>query len=78
MDKTGDYEAFGVLIDKVGVCESYSRAFQYICQRIGVENLRVVGDSQGIGHMWNMISLDNDWYHMYLTWDDGTGSKEIY
>lgn len=78
MDKTGDYEAFGVLIDKVGVCESYSRAFQYICQRIGVENLLVVGDSQGIGHMWNMISLDNDWYHMDLTWNDGTGSKEIY
>lgn len=78
MDKTGDYEAFGVLVDKVGVCESYSRAFQYICQRIGVENLLIIGESQGIGHMWNMISIDNQWYHMDLTWDDGTLKSEIY
>ncbi len=78
MDKTGDYEAFGVLTDKVGVCESYSRAFQYICQRIGVENLLIVGESQKIGHMWNMISIDDQWYHIDLTWDDGERKKEIY
>lgn len=78
MDKTGDYEAFGVLVDKVGVCESYSRAFQYICQRIGVENLIIVGESENIGHMWNMISIDNEWYHCDLTWDDGVGKNEIY
>ena len=78
MDKRGDYEAFGVLTDNVGVCESYSRAFQYICQRIGVENLLIVGESQGIGHMWNMISIDGEWYHNDLTWDDGENPDEVY
>lgn len=66
----GTYEAFGVLIDGTGVCESYSRAFQYMCQCIGVDNILVVGLSDSEPHMWNMIRLDEDWYHSDLTWDD--------
>ncbi len=78
MEAEHDYEASGVLVMKSGVCESYSRAFQYICQRIGIKNLLVVGQCGDEGHMWNMINIDNQWYHMDLTWDDGETDDEIY
>lgn len=71
LSRKNSYECIGVLLDKYGVCESYSRAFQYACQRIGVNCMLVVGQSEGEGHMWNMLMLENDWYHMDLTWDDG-------
>lgn len=74
----GVYEAFGVLVDGTGVCESYSRAFQYLCQCIGVDNILVVGLSGNEPHMWNMIRLDDDWYHSDLTWDDEDGGTIIY
>ena len=74
----GVYEAFGVLVDGTGVCESYSRAFQYLCQCIGVDNILVVGLSGDEPHMWNMIMLDDDWYHSDLTWDDEDNGSIIY
>ncbi len=78
MEEYGTYEAFGVLVYQTGVCESYSRAFQYLCQRIGVENLLVVGTDTEEPHMWNMVMLDGEWYHSDLTWDDGEGTAVWY
>ena len=77
-DENSDYEAFGIMVKGKGVCESYSRAFQYLCQRIGLECILVVGDCDGEGHMWNMIQLEGDWYHMDLTWDDGDDGEIYY
>ena len=74
----GVYEAFGVLVDGTGVCESYSRAFQYLCQCIGVDNILVVGLSGDEPHMWNMIMIDGDWYHSDLTWDDEDSGSIVY
>ncbi len=71
------YEALGVLVKGRGVCESYARAFEYVCQKMGLDNLIVVGDA-GEPHMWNMIKIDGEWYHIDLTWDDGDGNDIYY
>ncbi len=73
LESDGAYEAFGVLTAGSGVCESYSRAYQYLCQCIGVDNLLVVGTSNDEPHMWNMVMLGGEWYHADFTWDDGDG-----
>lgn len=73
-----DYEAFGIMVKGKGVCESYSRAFQYICQRIGLQCILIVGDCEGEGHMWNMLQIEGDWYHIDLTWDDGDNGEIYY
>ena len=75
LESDGAYEAFGVLTAGSGVCESYSRAYQYLCQCIGVDNLLVVGTSNDEPHMWNMVMLGGEWYHADFTWDDGDGIK---
>lgn len=74
----GTYEAFGVLNTGSGVCESYSRAYQYLCQCIAVDNILVVGLSDDEPHMWNMVQLDGEWYHADLTWDDGDNNMIDY
>ena len=78
LDGDGAYEAFGVLTTGSGVCESYSRAYQYLCQCIGVDNILVVGMSGDDPHMWNMVRLGDDWYHADLTWDDGDNGEIDY
>lgn len=75
LESDGAYEPFGVLTAGSGVCESYSRAYQYLCQCIGVDNLLVVGTSNDEPHMWNMVMLGGEWYHADFTWDDGDGNE---
>lgn len=78
LDGEGAYESFGVLTTGSGVCESYSRAYQYLCQCIGVDNILVVGMSNEEPHMWNMVMIDGKWYHSDLTWDDGDNNEIDY
>lgn len=52
------------------VCEGYAKTFQYILNMKGIDNIYIIGNANGGGHAWNMISIANTWYYMDLTWDD--------
>lgn len=52
------------------VCEGYAKTFQYILNIKEIDNLYVIGNANGGGHAWNVISIGNKWYYMDLTWDD--------
>lgn len=69
----------GVLVDGQGVCESYSRAFQYICKKINIPCILVCGYTTE-SHMWNQIQLDGKWYNVDLTFGDPVfgSNKEKY
>lgn len=71
--KTNDpmvYTTYGALVNGKAVCEGYSRAMQLLCDKVGIPCGLIYGSSRGEGHMWNIISLDDDWYHLDVTWDD--------
>lgn len=73
------HTAYGALIDGSAVCDGYSRAAQLLFLRSGVECLLVIGVcTNGIGHAWNMVKLDGSWYHLDVTWDDGSLSKDYF
>ena len=72
-DRNGEntvYTAYGALVNGHAVCEGYARAFKLLCYYAGLECILVTGDSKGVGHMWNMVRLDGNWYHVDATWDD--------
>lgn len=71
-------EADGPLLNGKALCEGYSKAFMYLCQKSGIECICIAGYS-GENHMWNMIKLDGEWYHMDTTWDDPrvSGDKQV-
>jgi len=62
----------GVLINGKALCEGYAKSFAYLCQLMGIECICVIGDSDG-PHMWNLVKLDGEWYHMDTTFDDPIG-----
>lgn len=68
-----DHNAYGVLIDGIGVCESYAKAMYELCKAAGVECIYVTGTGNGGDHAWNMVKLDDgQWYNVDVTWDDPT------
>lgn len=71
-------EADGSLIYGKALCEGYSKTFMYLCQSAGIECICVSGSSKNEPHMWNMIKLDGEWYHVDVTWDDPIGGRGRY
>lgn len=72
-NKDGDgliHSAYGALVQKVAVCDGYSRAFAYLLRQAGIECTIAHGSSRGEGHAWNMAKINGSWYHVDVTWAD--------
>ena len=67
-----NWNAYGILCNGYGVCESYSEAFQVICHAVGIECTGVTGDAGG-PHKWNAVKIDGEWYQCDITFDDPLG-----
>ena len=68
------HNMYGALVDGKAVCEGYANAFLYLCRVAQIECLSVKGDFNGFNgtqaHMWTMVKLENEWYHIDVTADD--------
>ena len=64
------YEAYGVLVLKTGVCDSYRKAFQIFMDILEIPCEGVSGTGNGGLHAWNVVTLDGERYHIDVTWDD--------
>ena len=75
------YTAYGALIEGKAVCAGYSKAFQHIAHKAGLETIYVSGIANNGGgyesHAWNKVKLDGDWYNIDVTWDDPVSSKPM-
>lgn len=66
--------AYSAIVRHITVCAGYSRAFQYMMQKVGIPCAYVLGIAGGGYHAWNMLELDGDYYMMDVTWDDPLGN----
>ncbi len=60
---------YSVLINRNSVCTGYAKAAQYLLGLIGVHSELVFGkfhaDKSDRGrHVWNIVKIDGDWYHV--------------
>ena len=67
--------AYGALVQGTAVCAGYAHAYQLLMQRVGIPTWYVTGTSvspagQIVGHAWNLVLLDGEWYYTDVTWDD--------
>lgn len=60
----------GMVTDGYGICEAYATTFQLMCRMAGIESQIVTGEVNGVGHMWNIVKIDGDYYHVDVTNDD--------
>lgn len=60
-----------VLLHRASVCAGYSKAFQYILNRMGFFCTYITGTIRDGGeHGWNLIRIDDAYYHVDVTWGD--------
>ncbi len=73
LEKMGD-TVYSVLVSGKSICEGYARTVQILLDKLGIENYLVTGDTESDGeilpHMWNVVNIDGDNYHLDVTWDD--------
>lgn len=63
---------YGVLKYRSAVCVGYATTFRLFMQMMGIECM-VVHDSS-LGHSWDLVKLDGEWYHTDCYFDSDTGS----
>ncbi len=66
-----------VFIGKKSVCNGYSKAAQYLLNKLGVECTLVTGTvttkrSSGVRHAWNLVLCNDSYYYMDVTWGDSS------
>lgn len=69
------------LLKRKGVCSNYAALFQACCQSVGIQSYAIEGYIRQngklilIGHMWNAINVDNQFYNIDATWAAGYVEK---
>ncbi len=59
-------KAYGPLFEGYGLCGGYTDAMALFLDYYNIPNYKVISEN----HTWNVVYLDNKWYHLDLTWDD--------
>ena len=64
----GNFDAFSLFRDGVGVCQAYALAFMALGRAAGLEVDMVT--SREMDHAWNHVRVRDAWYHVDVTRDD--------
>ena len=71
----GDTTAFQALTKGTVDSQGVACAFKAICDRMGVECLVVNGRMDKLSHFWNIIKIEDSYYHMDITFLDSAGGS---
>ena len=62
------FTAYGILINRVGVCAGYAAAFRLLADEAGLESIVVTGYLEGfLPHAWNRVNIDGQWHTVDVT-----------
>nr|VZS00292.1 hypothetical protein MF5582_00523 [Mycoplasma feriruminatoris] len=66
--------AYSALVERKTVCTGYAKGFKMIMDELGIPCKFIEGDSNReesfiSKHAWNLVQLDNKWYHVDTTSD---------
>ena len=75
-DVQDDHNLRGALLEGSAVCDGYAKTYALTLRKLGITGVLVT--SKDIGHAWNMVELDGNWYQVDCTWDDPVdGSDQL-
>ena len=69
---------YSVLKEHKGICTGYALAAKLLLERAGIEAIYVTGTGRNGSHAWNIVKVNNNYYHLDVTWDDPSGAEEDY
>lgn len=58
--------AYGALMEGFAICGGYADSMKLFLDRLGIPNFKVSSEN----HIWNAVYVNDNWYHLDLTWDD--------
>ncbi len=61
------WQAEGVFDDYRAVCDGISKAFLILCRLENIACVRITGTSNGVGHAWNKVYIDDNWWGVDVT-----------
>lgn len=64
------YTAYEGLKTGEAVCQGYALLTYELLKETGIESRLVEGTAGDQLHAWNLVRLDNRWYHLDATWND--------
>ena len=71
--------SYGALVNGEAACEGYSKAAKLLFDLAGMESAVVSGQSESNEssgpHMWNVVKIYGDYYHLDCTWNDAENQK---
>jgi len=67
--------AYGTLIENYAICGGYADSMKLFLDDLGISNYKISSEN----HIWNLVYVNDNWYHLDLTWDDPvtTDGKDI-
>ena len=60
------HTAYGITHNKMALCGGYSDIMALYLDKLDIKNIRIAASL----HVWNLVYIDNKWYHLDVTWDD--------
>lgn len=66
VEKHTSYEA---LINGSAVCDGIAKAYQLLLKKAGVESIILTGKIGEVAHAWNIVKIDDEYYHVDATSD---------
>ncbi|MBR4032920.1 MAG: hypothetical protein IKJ07_09335 [Clostridia bacterium] len=74
-DELKNDDIYDFLLTGRGTCEAYMLLYTAVLRECGIESHFAASDS--LTHIWNIVRLDGEWYHVDLTWDDSASSETV-
>lgn len=72
------YTAYGALVEGKAVCEGYAKAMQLLLYKASIPATLVTGVAKesNEAHMWNLVTINGENYHLDPTWNDTNDQQQ--
>ncbi len=67
------YDTYTLFTEKTGVCQAYTLGFIAVMRELNIPVS--YAESTDMNHIWNVVQVGGNWYHIDVTWNDPTADK---
>ncbi|MGL6174946.1 MAG: transglutaminase domain-containing protein [Cellulosilyticaceae bacterium] len=70
IDTPMTHTMYGAIIEGIAVCDGYAKSLMYMLNLLGIPTELIIGEADGIPHVWNKVEVQENVYYVDVTWGD--------